>query len=572
MKKILAILLPLSICLQFIIPISANESEIIPINEETFPDEKFRAFALKNGTSDGYVGNTIKNMTTITLKGQSISSLKGIEYFENVVTLDVSNNYLTELNLSHNLMLQKLYCEENALEKIVFGNNIYLKSISAFDNLIKDVDIRNLPSLEKLSISSALETIDLSNNPKLKSLYIIDQKMISLDLRNNTDLEVIDCILQNMETLELEDKPNLTKLRIPYGKLKTLNISECPNLMELNCNSNYLYTLDVRNNPLLNQLFFTSSKMVSLKLLDKEYISNQGLSSSHIINIAEKNTFNLKELDPEIEKENIIDVTGATLNDTTLTIAVPNSYVTYKYKANNTVELNVEIYFSSKVKNEWIEELSIQSWTVGDYDPLINKPKAKAKYGLVRFTYSDQLNGQYSLSEPWTPGTYYVKATVLDTKEYSGLEAIQEYQILPGPVQNTWVEELSIEGWVEGEYNESINAPKATAKYGVVTYSYSDKEDGVYSSLVPSTAGTYYVKATVEETEIYTGLENIRQFTIGEKEISEKAQNEWTQPLTIEGWEEGSYNMLINAPKATAKYGAVSYTYSDKVNGIYSKS
>ena len=45
-------------------------------------------------------------------------------------------------------------------------------------------------------------------------------------------------------------------------------------------------------------------------------------------------------------------------------------------------------------------------------------------------------------------------------------------------------------------------------KYGTIKYTYSTAADGEYSEIVPTDAGTYYVKAKVEETDKYTGLES----------------------------------------------------------------
>lgn len=91
-----------------------------------------------------------------------------------------------------------------------------------------------------------------------------------------------------------------------------------------------------------------------------------------------------------------------------------------------------------------------------------------------------------------------------------------EYKVIinkDGTVKNvnTWAEKLSIKGW---KYGETANTPTAKAKFGSVTYTYSDKENGTYTSDVPSNAGTYYVKATVTETENYTGLESVVSFEI----------------------------------------------------------
>ncbi len=70
---------------------------------------------------------------------------------------------------------------------------------------------------------------------------------------------------------------------------------------------------------------------------------------------------------------------------------------------------------------------------------------------------------------------------------------------------NSWTEELTIQGW---KYGENANHPSAKAKFGTVTYTYSSEENGVYASGVPTNVGTHYVKATVEETNDYTGLES----------------------------------------------------------------
>ena len=80
---------------------------------------------------------------------------------------------------------------------------------------------------------------------------------------------------------------------------------------------------------------------------------------------------------------------------------------------------------------------------------------------------------------------------------------------------NEFTQPLAITGWT---YGETANAPTAVAKYGTIKYTYSNTADGEYSEIVPTDAGTYYVKATVEETDKYTGLESDAvEFVIGKK-------------------------------------------------------
>ena len=57
-----------------------------------------------------------------------------------------------------------------------------------------------------------------------------------------------------------------------------------------------------------------------------------------------------------------------------------------------------------------------------------------------------------------------------------------------------------------------------TISSGLVNSFVSTAADGEYNDIVPTDAGTYYVKATVEETDKYTGLESDAvEFVIGKK-------------------------------------------------------
>ena len=287
----------------------------------------------------------------------------------------------------------------------------------------------------------------------------------------------------------------------------------------------------------------------------------------------------------------------------------------YSSGGSITISSNTTLYavwkkISTFETNEFTQPLAITGWTYGE---TANTPTAVAKYGTIKYTYSNTADGTYTEEVPTNAGTYYVKATVEETADYSGLESnAVEFTILPktintaitltAPVKNevpqteieteeytatvVWSPEvtdkfgydtvytatititpkvnytvkgiaengytvngaqtvtneadsatvtavysatgsddtvdtneftkpLEIVGWT---YGDTPNAPTATAKYGTIKYTYSTAADGEYSEIVPTDAGTYYVKATVEETDKYTGLESDAvEFLIGKK-------------------------------------------------------
>ncbi len=68
------------------------------------------------------------------------------------------------------------------------------------------------------------------------------------------------------------------------------------------------------------------------------------------------------------------------------------------------------------------------------------------------------------------------------------------------------------------QYGDPIN-PVATADYGSVVFTYSMQKDGEYSATKPENVGTYYVKASVEESETYLGAEEVITFEITPRAI-----------------------------------------------------
>ena len=301
----------------------------------------------------------------------------------------------------------------------------------------------------------------------------------------------------------------------------------------------------------------------------------------------------------------------------------------YSSGGSITISSNTTLYavwkkISTFETNEFTQPLAITGWTYGE---TANTPTAVAKYGTIKYTYSNTADGTYTEEVPTNAGTYYVKATVEETADYSGLESnAVEFTILPktintaitqltAPVKNevpqteietdeytatvVWSPEvtdkfvyntvytatititpktnytvkgiakngytvsgaetvtneadsvtvkvvypatenknsneftqpLAITGWT---YGETANTPTAVAKYGTIKYTYSNTADGTYTEEVPTNAGTYYVKATVEETADYSGLEsNAVEFTILPKTIN-TAITQLTAPVKNE--------------------------------------
>ena len=109
-------------------------AEEITINGTNFPDEVFRNYISvnfdinKNNILSDTEINEVKqiNVSSTNLNYKEIYNLQGIAYFTNLEVLDCSDNKLISLDLSKNIKLIEVYCENNQLANLDTGDNTTL--------------------------------------------------------------------------------------------------------------------------------------------------------------------------------------------------------------------------------------------------------------------------------------------------------------------------------------------------------------------------------------------------------------------------------------------------------------
>jgi len=90
-------------------------------------------------------------------------------------------------------------------------------------------------------------------------------------------------------------------------------------------------------------------------------------------------------------------------------------------------------------------------------------------------------------------------------------------KVIEAENENSWTEIPSIPNWI---YGGEEGQPSGASRYGTVSYSYSATEDFEVVTGKPTTAGIWYMKATVEATEAYGSLEKIVIFSISQADLS----------------------------------------------------
>ena len=220
--------------------------------------------------------------------------------------------------------------------------------------------------------------------------------------------------------------------------------------------------------------------------------------------------------------------------------------------ASDTKEFTI-----SKADNTWIDKLTIKNWVYGE---TANTPTAKSKFGDVVFSYSDKKDGTYTNTVPTNAGTYYVKATVEGTSNYTSLTS--------DPVTFT-ISKASSEVTITSNLNKTYDGKQVAeptyqknGSTGSVSIKYQEYKDSKWNDLskAPTSVGKYRVVVKIEEDTNYNSASDTKEFTIS------KADNTWTTPLTINGW---TYGEKANKPNASSTFGTVNYAYSESKDGTY---
>ena len=172
--------------LEAVAPVSSG----LAIDETNFPDANFRNYVLASFDSNGdekLDDEEIANVKYINAPSKTISSLKGIEYFTELLELDCDNNQLTSLDVSKNTKLVKLICSKNALTSLNTSHNPLLKKLDIYNNKLTSIDVSQNTELETLYIGrNPIETLNVKNNVKLMELQSELNNLTSIDLSNNS--------------------------------------------------------------------------------------------------------------------------------------------------------------------------------------------------------------------------------------------------------------------------------------------------------------------------------------------------------------------------------------------------
>lgn len=169
----------------------------------------------------------------------TLTSLRGIEYFESLEELSCLYNQLTSLDVSRNTALTELRCDYNQLTALDVSRDTALTALYCNNNQLTELDVSRNTALTELDCSgNPLTTLDISMNTALTKLYCAINELTTLDVSRNTALTELNCANNELTTLDVSQNTALTVLSCFSNELPSLNISRNRALTKFDCSYN----------------------------------------------------------------------------------------------------------------------------------------------------------------------------------------------------------------------------------------------------------------------------------------------------------------------------------------------
>lgn len=392
----------------------------------------------------------------------------------------------------------------NYIQDVIDQNHDGLLSNVEIQN-VTEITVRqkNLKSLEGIQYFTALQelyctgnqltSLDISQNKELRILFCDENKLQTLDVSQNLKLTLLDCFNNQLTMLDIRQNAALEDLNCGGNPLSSIDTSQNPNLKNFIFLYGTISQFDFSNNPELSQLWISGAPVKTLDLLQNHKLTQV------IVTNAELETMRL---------ENMPYLDGANVN----------------FSGNRLISLHADIAHASSISLEKQRAYVVRiarnqtTYDLRNLDANINVDAIQSN-GTVKI--ENGVLQDIKVNE---------EVSYLYTENGINLESHIRFE-----EANSWIQPLQIQDWT---YGDTPKMPSAVPAMGNVSYSYSKNSDGPFEDEIPSTAGTWYVKATVAPTDTYEGLEAIQEFHIL------KAKPTFETPKEKEGWKGESLNTV----------------------------
>lgn len=332
--------------------------------------------------------------------------------------------------------------------------------------------LEHFHALQSLNCSeNDLTTLTLQNFPSLTSLTCNENpKLTTLDLSGAPALQHLYCFHSNLSQLDLRDLPNLTYFVWGGSPLQELDLSGNPNLHTLHVLGGDLSSADLSHNEKLDTLLWNHTRIETLDLSHQTELTYLNCTNNQLTALDLSDNLKLETVYAGSNRLTAIrmpDDTDNTVSFCDLSGQRPALYALAPGENG--------FYLQSLIP--WIEPDNISQFTGAElHNDWVSLPSPNQ---TITYRYTD--------------GNATLDASITVTGE------------------NSWQTPLHIADWT---YGQPAAQPQAQPAFGSPVFDYAPSSDGPFQPEVPTTAGTWYVRATVAETPQYAELTAIASFQI----------------------------------------------------------
>lgn len=337
-------------------PPQQSQQNLIPIDEEHFPDAMFRSLIEKHvdaPQSTGLAGDKklsadeIANAKRLNIDWASGGAQSDVYDFKGI-------EYLTALEELHFIGTPG---DSLKTVKLDVNKNTQLKKLDGTWAALKHLDLSHNTKLEELTVNgSGLEgELDLSYNTKLKNVQCFNTHLAAVSLPKTSTLTNVNVSNTKIRQLDVAGLSNLETLNVSQCALVALDVSSCTNLKQLYVQKSTLHMLDVSACKQLKNLDISNAALLGITFGDAipdMLMGDQTTQKVHVTSVS--NSIDLKTYAPSINPACIENLKNATLSGTTLTVTNPSSAVTYNYRFGGdtndclSVELTLDVQGSAE--------------------------------------------------------------------------------------------------------------------------------------------------------------------------------------------------------------------------------
>lgn len=337
-------------------PPQQSQQNLIPIDEEHFPDAMFRSLIEKHVDAPQSIGlagdkklsaDEIANAKRLNIDWVSGGAQSDVYDFKGI-------EYLTALEELHFIGTPG---DSLKTVKLDVNKNTQLKKLDGTWAALKHLDLSHNTKLEELTVNgSGLEgELDLSHNTKLKNVQCFNTHLAAVSLPKTSTLTNVNVSNTKIRQLDVAGLSNLETLNVSQCALVALDVSSCTNLKQLYVQKSTLHMLDVSACKQLKNLDISNAALLGITFGDAipdMLMGDQTTQKVHVTSAS--NSIDLKTYAPSINPACIENLKNATLSGTTLTVTNPLSAVTYNYRFGGdtndclSVELTLDVQGSAE--------------------------------------------------------------------------------------------------------------------------------------------------------------------------------------------------------------------------------